>query len=119
MENPCNAPKRPQVGTHRLFSPGQLLSSTVLVLVLATLPPGCGPSRNEKHTLLVNGTVHVYPTDTPPTVYPGSDFIALLGPQDKTEVRQIVDKSNYVAVKIKLSDGREGWVFSGEGIELR
>jgi hypothetical protein len=51
--------------------------------------------------------------------YPGSNFIAVLAPQDKTEVRQVVYKSNYVAVRIKLSDGREGWVFSGENIDLR
>ena len=60
----------------------------------------------------------MYPTDTPPMAYPGSDFIDVVGPRDKIEVRKIVYKPNYVAVKIKLSDGREGWVFSGESIEL-
>jgi hypothetical protein len=119
MDNAHDHSRRPHTSPYHFFSPSHLLSSILLVLVLATLLPGCRQSQSEKHTLLVNGTVHVYPTDTPPTGYPGSDFIAVIGPQDKTEVRQIVYKPNYVAVRIKLSDGREGWVFSGENIELR
>jgi hypothetical protein len=119
MENAHDRSRRVHTSPYHFFSRSHLLSSTLLLLVLATLLPGCRPSRSEKHTLLINGTVHVYRTETPPTAYPGSDFIAVLGPQDKTEVRQIVHKSNYVAVKIRLSDGREGWVFSGENIELR
>lgn len=119
MENVHEHSRRMHPGPCHLFSPNHRLSSIVLVLILATMLYGCRPSKSDKHTLLINGMVHVYPTDTPPMAYPGSNFIAVLGPQDKTEVRQIVHKLNYVAVRIKLSDGREGWVFSGENIELR
>ena len=119
MENAHDRSRQLHTGSYHSFSCSHRLSSALLLLVMATLLTGCRSSRSEKHTLLINGTVHVYPTDTPPTAYPGSDFIAVVGPQDKTKVRQIVYKSNYVAVKIRLSDGREGWVFSGENIELR
>jgi len=32
---------------------------------------------------------------------------------------QVMQKRNYKAVKIRLNDSREGWVFSGESIELK
>jgi hypothetical protein len=35
------------------------------------------------------------------------------------KVRQVVYKNGYMAVKVRLKDGREGWVFSGESIELK
>lgn len=76
-------------------------------------------SDAEKHTLIISGAVHVYPTDTPPAVYPGPNFIEVLGPKDHVKVRQVVYKNGYMAVKVRLDDGREGWVFSGESIELR
>jgi hypothetical protein len=61
----------------------------------------------------------VYPTDTPPTAYPGTTFIDVLGPKDHVKVRQVEYKNGYMAVKVRLDDGREGWVFSGESIEIK
>jgi hypothetical protein len=75
-------------------------------------------SKDTQKTLHVYGTVHVYQSSTPPAGYPGSDFIAVIGPQDHVKVRQVVHKGDYLAVKVRLADGREGWVFSGESIEL-
>jgi hypothetical protein len=28
-------------------------------------------------------------------------------------------RNGYMAVKVKLKDGRQGWVFSGESIEVK
>lgn len=88
------------------------------VLLFSVLLLACN-SDAEKHTLIISGAVHVYPTDTPPAVYPGPNFIEVLGPKDHVKVRQVVYKNGYMAVKVRLDDGREGWVFSGESIELR
>jgi hypothetical protein len=55
---------------------------------------------------------------TPPSSYPGSDFIAVMGPTDNVKIRQVIQKANYIAVKVVLPDGKEGWAFSGESIEL-
>lgn len=63
--------------------------------------------------------MHVYPSHTPPAEYPGSDFIAVIGPKDNVRVVQVMRKRDYMAVKVRLNDGREGWVFSGESIELK
>ena len=88
------------------------------VLLCLGILPSCN-SDAHKHTLIIGGAVHVYPTDTPPTAYPGTTFIDVLGPKDHVKVSDVEYKNGYMAVKVKLDDGREGWVFSGESIELR
>lgn len=75
-------------------------------------------SDNAERKLDIYGPVHVYRSSTPPSAYPGSDFIAVISPKDKVKVRQVIQNTNYIAVKVVLPDGKEGWVFSGESIEL-
>jgi len=95
-----------------------LFAFTLAVIVFAALPFSCESNDAQKQTLTVYGTVHVFRGDTPPADYPGSDFIAVIGPKDHVEVKQVIQKRDHMAVRIRLSDGREGWVFSGESIEL-
>jgi hypothetical protein len=98
--------------------PRSSLKIASVLLFLALLFLGC-TSRTDKSTLIISGAVHVYPTDTPPTAYPGTTFIDVLGPKDHVKVRQVEYKNGYMAVKVRLDDGREGWVFSGESIEIK
>ena len=100
---------------------GHHFHRAILIALLASsaLLFSCVANDADKKTLLVHGTVHVYRSDTPPADYPGSDFIAVIGPKDNVKVMQVMQKRNYKAVKIRLNDGREGWVFSGESIELK
>ena len=97
------------------FSRRALLACLAVTLLLTT----CHSPDAEKRSLYINGAVHVYPNEVPPAVYPGPDFIEVLGPKDQVKVRQVVYKNGYMAVKVRLKDGREGWVFSGESIELK
>ena len=90
----------------------------VLLLLGISLLLACN-SDAEKHRLIISGAVHVYPTDVPPAAYPGSNFIEVLGPKDHVKVRDVEYKNGYMAVKVRLGDGREGWVFSGESIDLK
>jgi len=77
-------------------------------------------SEDRSHSLLVNGPVHVYKIEVPPSSeQERSDYLALLAPGDQVEVRRVRYGKDYMAVKIRLRDGREGWVFSGESIELK
>lgn len=78
----------------------------------------CYRSSDTQEKLQIYGPVHVYRSETPPCSYPGTDFIAVITPKDKVEVTQVIQKTNYIAVKIRLPDSREGWVFSGESMEL-
>ena len=96
-----------------------LPSALIFLVVLVSLFGACHSSDAEKRTLYINGAVHVYPSDVPPAVYPGPDFIEVLGPKDQVKVRQVIYKNGYMGVKVRLKDGREGWVFSGENIELK
>jgi hypothetical protein len=95
------------------------MKQTVLIaLVFSVSLLGCESNNAEKQRLAIYGTVHVYRSLTLPADYPGPDLIGVIGPKDHVKVLQVVQKRNYMAVRIRLSDGREGWVFSGEGIEL-
>jgi hypothetical protein len=100
---------------------GRLNSTFALITItlLGSLLCGCHSSESEKRTLYIHGAVHVYPNEAPPAVYPGPDFIEVLGPKDQVKVRQVIYNNGYMAVKVRLKDGREGWVFSGESIELK
>jgi hypothetical protein len=105
----------------KLMIPGRIHSASALIAlaVLTSLFCACHSSNEEKRTLYIQGAVHVYPNEVPPAVYPGPDFIEVLGPKDQVKVQQVVYKNGYMAVKVKLKDGREGWVFSGESIVLK
>ena len=88
-------------------------------LVCLGLMVAFGCQKADNRTLLITGPVHVYKTEVPPASYPGTDFIAVLGPNDRPAVLEVRSTNGYRAVKIRLADGREGWVFSGESIDLR
>jgi hypothetical protein len=118
MKGLYDHPRANDAGIHVCLPLGGTLLLAVLI-VLAALAFSCGPNDAEKRTLDIHGAVHVYPTVTPPAEYPGSDFIDVVGPKDHVKVIQVVHKRSYMAVRIRLSNGREGWVFSGESIELR
>jgi hypothetical protein len=79
----------------------------------------CTSSDAANRNLLINGEVHVYASDTPPPVYPGANFVEVLRPNDQVKVEEVKYQNSYMAVKVKLKDGRQGWVFSGESIEVK
>jgi hypothetical protein len=91
---------------------------TVLIALLFSALLFSCESRDTGNKLDIYGTVHVYPSVTPPATYPSSDFIAVIGPKDHVKVIKVIQKRNYLAVRVRLSDGRDGWVFSGESIEV-
>ena len=101
-----------------MLRPGRI-ASWLLLASLLTLLSACRSGSADNRTLAINGAVHVYPSDTPPPVYPGSEFIEVLGPKDQVKVQQVEYRNGYMAVKVKLKDGRQGWVFSGESIEVK
>jgi hypothetical protein len=102
-----------------MVRPYLTLAFVVLLVVFLLGGCACTSSNAENRTLLINGAVHVYATDTPPPVYPGPEFLEVLGPKDQVKVQQVEYRNGYMAVQVKLKDGRRGWVFSGESIELK
>ena len=75
--------------------------------------------RTAQHSIVITGPVHVYPSSTPPATYPGTNFVAELGPNDHPQVLETTSGNGYRAAKVRLADGREGWVFSGEAVEIK
>ena len=110
-------PSRSAVHGCVVASDGCLLPLLILSL-LAALPLSCASGNADKQILAIYGPVHVYRSEIPPAVYPGSDFVDTIGPKDHVKVMQVAYRQGYLAVRIQLRDGREGWVFSGESIEL-
>jgi hypothetical protein len=96
------------------FPPPFRLAAPLLAVCLML---GC--ERPAPHSIVITGPVHVYPSSTPPSAYPGTGFIAELGPSDHPQVLETQSGNGYRAAKVKLADGREGWVFSGEAVEIR
>jgi protein-L-isoaspartate O-methyltransferase len=97
-----------------------LKPSISLVLFTAILAMLVACDRDEaQHKLVITGPVHVYKTEIPPAAYPGTDFIAELGPQDHPKILQVKSGSGYRAAKVRLADGRDGWVFTGESIDIK
>jgi hypothetical protein len=94
-----------------------LPSRLAALLLAASLVLGC--ERPAPHSIVISGPVHVYPSSTPPSSYPGTGFIAELGPNDQPQVLETQSGNGYRAAKIKLADGREGWVFSGEAVDIK
>jgi hypothetical protein len=90
-----------------------MLVAVCLALVRCEKPSGAGA------TLVISGPVHVYPTEIPPSNYPRNNYIAELGPKDRPAVLEVKSGNGYRVVRVRLADGREGWVFSGEPIDLR
>jgi hypothetical protein len=87
------------------------------LLLAASLALGC--ERTAPHTILITGPVHVYSSSTPPPTYPGTSFIAELGPGDHPTVLETTARDGYRAARVRLADGREGWVFSGEAVDIK
>jgi hypothetical protein len=102
-----------------MLRPGLTLTLSAVLTTILVCSSACTSSNADHRTLAVNGAVHVYANDTPPATYPGSEFVEVLGPQDQVKVEEVKYKNGYMAVKVKLKDGRRGWVFSGESIELK
>jgi hypothetical protein len=100
----------------RLFA--KQLSFLLLAAALACAI-ACDRSGRTAHTVTITGPIHVYKTENPPTTYPGTDFITQLGPSDHPTVLETKSGNGYRAAKIRLADGREGWVFSGEAVDIQ
>jgi hypothetical protein len=95
----------------------KLRAVSFILLCTALLVLAC--NRDAEHTIHITGLVHVYKSSTPPSTYPGTDFIAELGPKDHPAVLETTSRDGYRAAKIRLADGREGWVFSGEAVDIQ
>ena len=91
-----------------------LLSTVGGVLVLAVMGAVAYDTHlDRQHTVTFAGPVRVFVDDFPHD-YERTDVIATLDRNDHATVLRIWYGKDYQAIKIRLADGRTGYLISGE-----
>ncbi len=75
--------------------------------------------EDRQYTVKVTGSVRVYDRESPPGYQRGDDgLIEILRPMDRVNVMRIVDHDDFQAIRVRLHDGREGYIFCCENFEF-
>jgi hypothetical protein len=96
------------------------------ILALAAIAAGIGTTllvvdihEDRQYKVRVTGKVQVYDAESPPGYTRGDDgVIDVLHPQDQVEVLRVLGHDDFQAIKIRLRDGREGYIFCCEQFEF-
>src|SRR4051794_14881318 len=100
-----------------LFMAVLVMVATVISLGVVTWVVDVHDDR--EHDIRITGPVRVYEQEFPPTKEgTGSSVIQILRPRDRVEVRRIHTGPGYEAIRIRLHDGREGYIFCCDNFEL-
>ncbi|MFC3285981.1 hypothetical protein [Litchfieldella rifensis] len=79
-----------------------------------------GACFHERELFLVaNGIVPIYETSEDAMSSPPKGIIAELQAQQRVKVVKCIDVKHYLIYKVRLSDGRIGYVIEGEYVLLR
>ncbi len=75
--------------------------------------------EDRQYTVKINGRVRVYDKESPPGYTRGEEgIIEILHPSDHVDVLRIYSHDDYQSVKIRLHDGRAGYIFCCENFEF-
>jgi hypothetical protein len=96
------------------------------ILTLAAIAAGIGIAllvvdihEDRQYTVKVTGNVRVYDAESPPGYSRGDEgVVEILHPQDRVDVLRIMSHDDFQAIKIRLKDGREGYIFCCENFEF-
>lgn len=92
------------------------------VLLLAALiifgPPAVDAYHDRQHRVIVERPLHVYRTAAPPWRDSSNSRVATAAEHETLPVTRIRFEKDYMVVRVKLADAREGFVFSGDGFRL-
>jgi hypothetical protein len=98
----------------------------VSLVVLAAITAGIAMTvflvdlhNDRQYTVRVTGKVPVYESDRPPAASPDEGVIQTLHASDQVRVLRIVSHDEFQAIKVRLPDGREGYIFCCQNFELR
>ena len=99
---------------------------TVGLLVLAAVAAGIAVTTlvvdihdDRQYTVRVTGKVLVYDADRPPGYERGEEgVIETLRPPDRVHVLRIMSHGDFQAIKVRLNDGREGYIFCCQNFEF-
>ncbi len=96
------------------------------IIVLAAIAAGVGITalvvdihEDRQYKVKVTGKVQVYDAESPAGYTRGDEgVIEILRPQDQVEVLRILSHDDFQAIKIRLRDGREGYIFCCENFDF-
>ncbi len=75
--------------------------------------------NDRQYTVKINGKVRVYDKESPPGYTRGDEgVIEILRPNDLVDVLRIYSHDDYQSVKIRLHDGRVGYIFCCENFDF-
>lgn len=74
--------------------------------------------EDRQYTVRVTGKVLVYDSDHPTGIERGEGVIETLRPLDRVRVLRVVSHGDFQAIKIRLNDGREGYIFCCQNFEF-
>jgi hypothetical protein len=75
--------------------------------------------NDRQYTVKVTGKVLVYDADTPSGIERGEvGVIETLRPPDRVRVMRVVSHGDFQAIKIRLNDGREGYIFCCQNFDF-
>jgi threonine dehydrogenase-like Zn-dependent dehydrogenase len=75
--------------------------------------------EDRQYKVKITGKVQVYDAESPSGYTRGDEgVIETLHPQDQVDVMRIVSHDDFQAIKIRLHDGREGYIFCCENFEF-
>ena len=98
----------------------------VSLLVLAAITVGVAVTAlvidihdDRQYTVKVTGKVLVYDADNPSGIERGEvGVIETLRPPDRVRVLRVVSHDDFQAIRIRLNDGREGYIFCCQNFEF-
>jgi hypothetical protein len=92
------------------------------ILCLAALvvfgPPALDAYHDRQHRVVVDKPLHIYQSAELPGRNHTNTPLTSATEHDTLSVMRIRYEKDYMVVRVKLADGREGYVFSGDGFHL-
>ena len=81
-------------------------------------PPAVDAYHDRQHRVIVERRLPVYRMAEPPWRDPSNSPVTSAAEHETLPVTRIRYEKDYMVVRVKLADGREGYVFSGDGFRL-
>ncbi|MGZ4816923.1 MAG: hypothetical protein ACXVZV_16035, partial [Terriglobales bacterium] len=100
------------------------ISATALIILAVAIGLGIAAYVVDVHSdrqanVTIKGPVRVYDRESPPGYSRGDDgVIEFLHPGDPARVLRIYDDDGFQAIRVRLPDGREGYIFCCDNFEL-
>ena len=98
-----------------------VLTSTFVSALLALLvfgPPAFDAFHDRQHRIVVTGPLTIYQTPDEHLRDRNNSEVARVTDKDTLKVIRIRYEKDYMVVRVRLADGRQGYIFSGANFHI-